>query len=168
MNKNRIRLLICLGAALVAALVLVATASAAHHKTVTVVKTATNAKLNETILVAKSGRTLYHWKGETTHKWMCTGSCTQMWLPLLVPKSAAHAKLGKVSGLSKAKRPDGKMQITFKGMPLYRYIGDSANGQANGQGLDGVWFAIKHAALSSPAPSPTPQPNPTPNPYPGY
>ena len=69
-----------------------------------------------------------------------------------------------------AKRPDGKMQVTFNGKPLYRFSGDSKNGDAKGQGFDGVWFVIKHAALSSPAPAPTPtpQPNPTPNPYPGY
>src|SRR5262249_61089354 len=40
------------------------------------------------------------------------------------------------------KRPDGKMQVTYAGYPLYFYGGDSKAGQVNGQGIEGEWHAI--------------------------
>jgi predicted lipoprotein with Yx(FWY)xxD motif len=43
------------------------------------------------------------------------------------------------------KRPDGTLQVTYNGMPVYRYAGDSGPGQSNGQGIGGVWFAVKVA-----------------------
>jgi predicted lipoprotein with Yx(FWY)xxD motif len=39
-------------------------------------------------------------------------------------------------------RPDDRVQITFNGMPLDTYAADSQPGQANGQGIGGVWFAV--------------------------
>jgi predicted lipoprotein with Yx(FWY)xxD motif len=41
--------------------------------------------------------------------------------------------------------PDGSKQLTYMGWPLYTYSGDSAPGQANGQGTGGVWFAMTSA-----------------------
>ena len=41
------------------------------------------------------------------------------------------------------KRPEGTLQVSFDGMPLYTFAGDSRPGQANGQGIGGVWFAVK-------------------------
>ena len=37
-------------------------------------------------------------------------------------------------------RPDGSMQVAYKGAPLYYYAGDSAAGDTNGQGVGGNWF----------------------------
>jgi hypothetical protein len=34
------------------------------------------------------------------------------------------------------------MQLTYDGWPLYRYSGDAKPGEANGQGVGGVWFAM--------------------------
>jgi secreted repeat protein with Y-X4-D motif len=31
--------------------------------------------------------------------------------------------------------------VTYDGHPLYLYSGDNEAGQANGQGIGGVWFA---------------------------
>ena len=38
--------------------------------------------------------------------------------------------------------PSGGKQLTYMGWPLYTYSGDSAPGQANGQGSGGIWFAM--------------------------
>ena len=35
---------------------------------------------------------------------------------------------------------DGTKQVTHNGQPLYYYSGDSAAGDSNGQGSNGVWF----------------------------
>jgi hypothetical protein len=54
------------------------------------------------------------------------------------------------------KRPGGAMQVTFKGLPLYTFVGDAKPGEAKGQGLKdvGVWTAVTangSAASSKPA-----------------
>ena len=48
----------------------------------------------------------------------------------------------KKSLLGTAKR-GSKLQVTYNGHPLYTYSGDSAAGQANGEGSGGVWFVVK-------------------------
>ena len=37
------------------------------------------------------------------------------------------------------KRSDGSMQVTYNNLPLYYFSGDKAPGDANGQGVGGVW-----------------------------
>lgn len=55
-------------------------------------------------------------------------------------KPAAAAGLpGKLGTIT---RPDGGVQVTDNGLPLYTYSGDHKPGQANGQGIQGVWFAV--------------------------
>jgi hypothetical protein len=48
----------------------------------------------------------------------------------------------RASLLGTIKRPDGKLQVTYAGKPLYLYSGDSKPGQANGQGVNQAWYAI--------------------------
>ena len=41
--------------------------------------------------------------------------------------------------------PDGQLQVTYGGHPLYRYAGDAQPGQTNGQGLNefgAEWYAV--------------------------
>src|SRR5262249_14542968 len=39
-------------------------------------------------------------------------------------------------------RPDGRRQVTYGGLALYRYSGDRRAGDANGEGLRGAWYAV--------------------------
>ena len=39
---------------------------------------------------------------------------------------------------------DGTVQVTLNGMPLYLYAGDFKSGDANGDGIDGIWAAAKN------------------------
>lgn len=95
------------------------------------------------VIANDQGLTLYHLKTETNGKIACTGSCASVWPPLLAPSSGTPTGGSGVSGdLGTVTRPDGSVQVTYNGMPLYQYSGDSAAGQANGQGIEGVWFAI--------------------------
>jgi predicted lipoprotein with Yx(FWY)xxD motif len=98
-----------------------------------------------TVLVNAQGLTLYHWKGETTSSLKCTGStCLSTWLIAKVAGGGAPSGGMHVTGkLATFSRSDGAgTQVTYNGMPLYTYTGDSSPGQANGQGLFGVWFAV--------------------------
>jgi predicted lipoprotein with Yx(FWY)xxD motif len=108
------------------------------------VMAAHNARLNASILVTQGGMTLYHLTAETGTKIACTGACAVIWPPLLVP-SAAKPLAG--NGISKSKlgtirRPDGRRQVTYAGLALYRYSGDHKAGDTKGEGFGHVWYAI--------------------------
>jgi predicted lipoprotein with Yx(FWY)xxD motif len=108
-----------------------------------VVKIASVSSLGAPVLVDAQGLTLYHLSGEQSGKWICTSSaCVKVWRPLAVP--AGGAPSGSVGSLGKVKRPDGTTQVTFKGMPLYTFVGDTKPGEAKGQGIKdvGVWSAL--------------------------
>jgi predicted lipoprotein with Yx(FWY)xxD motif len=47
--------------------------------------------------------------------------------------------------LGTTRRPNGKLQVTYNGHPLYSYVGDSAAGQATGEGSDGTWYVVTAA-----------------------
>jgi predicted lipoprotein with Yx(FWY)xxD motif len=40
-------------------------------------------------------------------------------------------------------RDDGSLQVTYNGYPLYTYTGDINPGDANGDGLAGIWSLAK-------------------------
>ncbi|MBI3647148.1 MAG: hypothetical protein HY240_00045 [Actinobacteria bacterium] len=94
-----------------------------------------------TVLDAQ-GLTLYHNTQETNGKIVCTGSCASTWPPVAVTGSLPSAPAGTQGTFGTVTRPDGTEQLTFDGMPLYTYAGDAGPGQATGQGIGGIWFAV--------------------------
>ncbi|MGO9752916.1 MAG: hypothetical protein ACLP8S_05435 [Solirubrobacteraceae bacterium] len=129
--------------------------------TTAVVQTASNATLGATVLVDSQGLTLYHLSGEQNGKWICTSAaCLQAWHPLTAPKGAAlSATIGSLATIT---RPGGAIQVTYKGMPLYTFVGDRKPGDAKGQGIKdvGVWTAVTTTAAASSKPAtPTPAPS---------
>lgn len=107
----------------------------------TVVGEANAPSLHKTVLTNTKGLTLYSLSVEKNGKFICTGSCTSTWIPLQV--AAGTTPKGPVK-LGTIKRPEGKIQVTFKGLPLYTFDGDSKKGQANGEGFKdvGTWHAV--------------------------
>jgi predicted lipoprotein with Yx(FWY)xxD motif len=104
------------------------------------------------LLATTKGRTLYTLSAEGHGKFICTemSGCTSIWIPLTVATGVVPqgpVKLGTVH------RPEGTVQVTFRGRPLYTYAADKKPGQAKGEGLKdvGTW----HAAL---VPTKRPQP----------
>lgn len=100
-----------------------------------------------TVLVNAGGFTLYYLTSDKGGKVTCTGTCASTWPPAIVTSvpaggSGVNGTLGTVTD------PDGKKQLTYDGWPLYTYSGDGAPGQANGQGVGGVWFAMTPAGVS--------------------
>jgi predicted lipoprotein with Yx(FWY)xxD motif len=88
--------------------------------------------------------TVYHLTSEKGKKLACKGSCVKFWPPLLL-KRGANPTAGK--GVAKAKvgtirRPDGRLQVTYAGFALYRYVGDLKPGDAKGQGVQKIWFVV--------------------------
>jgi len=134
-----------------------------------VVKEAQNEALGKTVLTTLAGRTLYTLSAETKGKFICTGPCLTTWHPLVVPagvKPTGTVKLGTIV------RPDNKrVQVTYRGRPLYRFDGDSKAGDANGEGIKdvGTWHAATApGAAGQTGESPPPQEAPPYTPPYGY
>ncbi|MGH2834281.1 MAG: COG4315 family predicted lipoprotein [Solirubrobacteraceae bacterium] len=107
-----------------------------------------------TILTDSQGMTLYHLGGEQGAKFICTGSCLGVWHPLTV--SAGSEPSGEVGSLGVLKRPEGSMQVTYKGMPLYTFAQDEKPGDTKGQGIKdvGTWSALVSSTGSSSSSTP--------------
>jgi predicted lipoprotein with Yx(FWY)xxD motif len=119
-----------------------------------VVKTASSSL--GTILVDSQGMTLYHLSGEQNGKFICTSTaCLGVWHPLIAPSSGTPS--GEVGSLGTVKRPEGTMQVTYRGMPLYTFAQDRQPGETNGQGIKdvGAWSVITISSSSTSAPSPS-------------
>ncbi len=99
--------------------------------------------INGTAVVTdSSGRTLYWFVPDTTTASKCTGSCATYWPPLVGPVMAGSGVTGTLGTIT---RPNGATQATYDGHPLYTYAGDSAPGQAKGNGLNasgGLWYEM--------------------------
>jgi predicted lipoprotein with Yx(FWY)xxD motif len=96
-----------------------------------------------TILVDSQGMTLYHLGGEQNGKFICTSTaCLGVWHPLIAPSSGTPS--GEVGSLGTVKRPEGTVQVTYKGTPLYTFTGDQQPGETKGQGIKdvGTWSVV--------------------------
>jgi predicted lipoprotein with Yx(FWY)xxD motif len=94
------------------------------------------------VLVDTAGMTLYRDTAEAGGSIACLGSCTQTRRPLLARPGQALRLPPLLHGqLSTLTRPDGGIQVTYDGWPLYTCTGDHAQGDTNGTGGD--WQVIK-------------------------
>jgi predicted lipoprotein with Yx(FWY)xxD motif len=111
-------------------------------------------------LVNSSGWTLYIFTNDTpatssaTAVSACTDSCTSVWQPLLTNGAATAGTGVTASMLGTLTRPDGSVQVTYNGWPLYTYSQDMAAGDTNGQGYKSLWYAITPAGMQASAAMP--------------
>lgn len=95
-------------------------------------------------LTDSKGMTLYVFAEDSAGKSACSGDCTKSWLPYTV--ADANAKLTEAQGitgkLSIIKRDDGKFQVAYDGMPLYRFYEDKQMGDLHGQGMGSNWWVF--------------------------
>ena len=153
---NRLRMLLALLAVAATAVVLAACSSSATSSTggSTSAPTSTSSPAaatagslktatigGATVLTTAQGFTLYSFAPDTPAKSNCNGTCAQNWPPVKGPVTASG-----VSGtFGTIKRSDGSVQATFDGHPLYAFVGDTAPGQAKGNGLNaagGLWHEV--------------------------
>ena len=118
-----------------------ASESASGGSTATVSLRTAKVKGVGTVLVEEDGITVYLFTNDTGSTSTCTGSCAATWPPLTTAgqptagKGADDSKLGTTMS-------DAGEQVTYDGHPLYLYSGDKRAGQATGQGIGDVWFAV--------------------------
>lgn len=130
-----------------AACLVVATAASAASGPL--VRTAQSAQLGATVLIDRHGHTLYDLSVERKGRFICTtSSCLSFWHPLVVAKGTKPT--GQVA-LSTIKRPDGRIQVTYKGAPLYTFVQDAKLGDVKGEGFKdvGVWHAASTGAKTA-------------------
>jgi predicted lipoprotein with Yx(FWY)xxD motif len=134
------------------ALVVVVSASAAAAQKPTV-RVTTNAKLHKSILVTRKGLTLYSLSAETHGRFICNNSaCLSLWKPLVVARGTRPTGTAKLATI---RRPDGRLQVTYRGLPLYTFGDDRKPGDANGNGFKdvGTWRVATTSGKAAP-PSP--------------
>jgi predicted lipoprotein with Yx(FWY)xxD motif len=72
--------------------------------------------------------------------------CLTAWKPVYVGKGGLTAGAGvDQAKLGKLVRPDGDVQATLGGWPLYLFIKDKAPGDVLGEGVKGTWHALSPA-----------------------
>ena len=113
------------------------------------------------ILVDSHGRTLYLFAKDKTGKSTCSGACAAYW-PAVITAGKPHAISGaKASLLGTTRRADGRLQVTYRHHPLYRFSGDTTKGLTTGQGLGdfgGKWWVVSPAGQKITAATGTPNP----------
>ena len=128
-----------------------ASASATASSSGTALKTATIGGV--TVLTSAKGFTLYWFVPDTATKSNCNGACATYWPPVKGPATAGPGVTGTLTTIT---RSDGSMQAAYDGHPLYTYVGDTAPGQAKGNGLNlsgGVWHEVTASGGAAPAKS---------------
>lgn len=94
------------------------------------------------VLADGEGRILYVFTADAEGVSNCSGDCLANWPALLsatVPALGAGLDAGDFAVMA---RSEGGSQVTFNGMPLYYFVGDTAPGQTTGQGVGEKWFVV--------------------------
>ena len=105
------------------------------------------------VVVDGKGFTLYRFDGDTGGAATCTDACTSTWLPVIVdPNSPLDAAGVQPADVGLVRRPDGAVQLTLGGWPVYRFAGDLRPGRGSGHGIGGVWFAVAPTGKKADAP----------------
>ena len=148
-----------LGAALAVALAAAGVAAAAavtHQSSASASATAGKVTLHNTqignVLATSSGRTLYLFMKDKHGKSSCNGQCATYWPPLMKKGKISAAAGVKAKLLGTTKRKSGKLQVTYRGHPLYLFKLDKASGQITGQRQNffgGNWYAVNASGAAN-------------------
>ena len=128
-----------------------APAPASASSSGTALKTATIGGV--TVLTNARGFTLYSFAPDTATMSNCNAGCAAYWPPVKGPATAGPGVTGTLTTIT---RSDGSLQAAYDGHPLYTYVGDTAPGQAKGNGLNlsgGVWHEVTASGGAAPAQS---------------
>ena len=107
------------------------------------------------VLTNSAGLTLYWFSPDTSTTSACTGACLGIWPVVKGPVTAGSGVTGTLGSFT---RSDGTVQATWNGHPLYTYTGDTAPGQAGGNGITsfgGTWHEVTLSGGAAPATSPS-------------
>ena len=98
-----------------------------------------------TVLARRDRQALYYWQVEKRAggKVRCVGTCAALWPPLLVRSVAGvPMHVGGIKGtFGVIRRPNGKLQVTHNGLPVYTYVHEGP-GEVRCDNVNG-WFVVR-------------------------
>ena len=102
------------------------------------------------VLATGAGRTVYLYGKDMpgSGKSACADGCLSAW-PAVTGTPFVASGVRLVGVLGSITRPDGTVQATYNGCPLYTYAADAGPGQTDGDGEGGVWHVITGTALTA-------------------
>ena len=108
--------------------------------------------------VGPNGLSLYTFDNDEPGTSNCEGECLVNW-PALLVESEDDIVVGDgvdATQFSTIERSDGSLQVAYNDMPLYYFIGDTAPGDVNGDGLNEVWHLAPDTASQEPGSTQSP------------
>lgn len=95
------------------------------------------------VVVDAEGMVVYYFTNDEPDSGVsaCEGGCLEAWPPVLSDSETPEAE-GVTGELGTIETPDGELQITINGMPIYYFAEDEAPGDTNGQGVNEVWYVV--------------------------
>jgi predicted lipoprotein with Yx(FWY)xxD motif len=100
------------------------------------------------VLVDSEGMTVYEFTVDNGTKSECYGGCEAAWPPVTTTGKPTAGEGAMSSALGTTKRKDGTLQVTYEGHPLYTFAEDKALGEANGNEVEGTWFALNESGAA--------------------
>ncbi|HEV2427348.1 MAG TPA: hypothetical protein VGS61_03910 [Acidimicrobiales bacterium] len=137
LNHRALRLIGAGALCLAVATTVVTSASGAGTHSQVVVKSFKSATVG-TFLTTMSGMPLYYSTHDKRDHSNCTGGCLSFWPALTVAKNVRPTG---TTGLGTFKRPNGKIQVTWHGWPVYRFASDGAD-HPTGNGVNGFKLIV--------------------------
>lgn len=98
-----------------------------------------------TVIADGRGEAFYLFDKETSKRSRCYGACARAWPPVITKGKPRAGRGVKARLLGTTRRKNGKLQVTYKGHPLYYYVDDSP-GQILCQNVEefgGLWLVVK-------------------------
>lgn len=106
-------------------------------------------------------RSLYNLTTDPPNQSTCFGGCARFWWPLLTSGQPTAGTGVDPKGLGTIQRPDGTLQVTYFGTPVYFFAFDLGPGAKSGltngedsvdQFANGIWYLMSASGASAPAP----------------
>src|SRR5260370_8533207 len=107
-------------------------------------------------------RTFYTRSFDGTNMTTCTGPCSALWPPLLTSGRAMAGRGVSQRLIGTLRRPDGTLQVSYRGHPVYRFAFDLGAGPAPGltnaehlidAAASGVWYTVTPPGTPHPVPT---------------
>ncbi|MFC0681736.1 hypothetical protein ACFFGH_28225 [Lysobacter korlensis] len=95
------------------------------------------------VVVDADGMTVYMFDNDTKggDTSACTGQCLEQWPPVITT-SEMPTGTGVTGELGTIETPEGELQVTLNGWPLYLWHLDEAPGDVTGQAVGGIWWVL--------------------------
>lgn len=94
------------------------------------------------VATGAGGLTAYANSTDTATSSSCTGGCLLVWAPVITRGFPTGLHGVSQSMIGAIGLPNGQVQVTYGGHPLYTLVGETKAGDLRGVGLGGAWFVV--------------------------